>query len=98
MGGGSSKKRRKTATGEVAAPVRAAPARRAPVRAEVHVDDDAMDDSGNSRCTSEGDCIGSEQDGLIQHILNGEAGDLYCEKCWESFTRRNPQLEGVPAE
>merc|ERR1712217_277745 len=85
--GGSSKKRRKTATEEVAAPVRAAPARRAPVRAEVHADDDAMDDSGHPRCTSEGDCIGGAEDALIQHILNGEAGDLYCEKCWESFVR-----------
>merc|ERR1712217_235102 len=91
----SSKKRRKTAAAEVASPVRAVTARRAAVQVQ---EEEPMDEGGHPQCTSEGDCIGSEADGLMQHILDGQAGDVYCDKCWDSFTRRNPNLEGVPVE
>jgi len=57
--------------------------------------EDAEDkNGGHPRCTSEEDCIGTPDSQLVQHILNGEAGDIYCEPCWNSFSRRNPTLQG----
>jgi hypothetical protein len=49
---------------------------------------------GHDSCTSEEDCIGHSTDRLIQHQLNGRAGDIYCESCWVSFVENNPSLEG----
>lgn len=50
---------------------------------------------GCGGCTSQEDCIGSPQSRLVQHLLAGEEGDIYCEPCWCTFVRRNPQLQGV---
>merc|ERR1719215_1345633 len=94
----TSKRRKKAAAAEVSPePVRAraTTSRRAAVQVQ---EEEPMNEEGHPQCTSEGDCIGSEADGLMQHMLNGEAGDVYCGACWESFTRRNPNLEGVAVE
>jgi len=53
---------------------------------------------GHPGCTSEADCAGSPEDGLVQHVLEDGPGDIYCEVCWNSFKERNPDLEGVPVE
>jgi hypothetical protein len=53
---------------------------------------------GHPRCTSEEDCIGAPEDQLVQHIFNGKPGDIYCVVCWESFSSRNPTLEGELVE
>eukprot|EP00929_Paragymnodinium_shiwhaense_P112910 TRINITY_DN8117_c0_g1_i2.p1 TRINITY_DN8117_c0_g1~~TRINITY_DN8117_c0_g1_i2.p1 ORF type:complete len:536 (+),score=185.28 TRINITY_DN8117_c0_g1_i2:145-1752(+) len=51
---------------------------------------------GHSECRSEEDCIGSPQSRLVQHVVpdNPDGGDCYCEPCWCTFVRRNPDLEG----
>jgi len=46
-------------------------------------------------CTSAEDCIGSADDRLVQHVMNGEHGDIYCEACWQSFLGTNSKLHGV---
>jgi len=89
--GGPSKKRRKAAAVEEAA----APA---PVARFVGNRKVAVKAAGHPSCTSETDCIGTTEDALIQHMMEGEAGDVYCQQCWDSFVRRNPQLEGVMLE
>jgi hypothetical protein len=53
---------------------------------------------GHPTCTSADDCAGSPEESLIQHILEEGPGDIYCKVCWDSFTERNPDLEGVPVE
>lgn len=52
-------------------------------------------EGGRDGCTSQEDCIGSADDRLIVHQLNGESGDVYCEACWQSFLEQNPSLPGV---
>jgi len=32
---------------------------------------------------------------LVRHLLEGEAGDVYCAACWESFYDQRLTLEGV---
>lgn len=51
---------------------------------------------GHPLCTSDEDCIGNPDCNLVQHILRGKPGDMYCQKCWDSFSARNTSLEGVP--
>lgn len=46
-------------------------------------------------CTSEEDCVGKTSDCLVRHMLEGDAGDVYCESCWKSFLSQNPTLEGI---
>jgi len=53
---------------------------------------------GHPSCTSEEECIGAPDCQLIQHLLDGRPGDVYCELCWDSFSRRNPSLEGRVVE
>jgi hypothetical protein len=54
---------------------------------------------GHPDCTSVEDCIGVPHDRLIEHVMQGAAGDtvgdVYCESCWASFLDQNPKLEGV---
>lgn len=45
-------------------------------------------------CTSEEDCVGKPSDNLVRHMLEGDAGDVYCQSCWESFLSQNATLEG----
>jgi len=52
-------------------------------------------EGGHNECTSQEDCIGTPYDRLVRHWLNGSAGDLYCETCWESFVAQNASLEGI---
>merc|ERR1712039_664320 len=89
-----SKKARKAAAQAswAAAPASGASAARAPVVKKAV----AVAQSGHPSCTSEADCIGSPTTQIIQHMIDGEAGDLYCKLCWDSFVKRNPELEGVP--
>merc|ERR1712217_59344 len=90
-GAGSSKKKRK-AEAQVEWAGAAAPAKKIAVaKAKAPA-------GGHPSCTSEADCIGGPEIPIIQHMLNGEAGDLYCQLCWDSFVKRNPELEGVPLE
>merc|ERR1712187_727340 len=50
---------------------------------------------GPPECTSQEDCIGGPSSRLVRHRISGrEAGDIYCEPCWCTFVRRNPQLQG----
>jgi len=51
--------------------------------------------AGHPECTSEADCIGSPTDNLVRHMLGGDAGDVYCQTCWESFLFQNKTLEGI---
>lgn len=53
---------------------------------------------GHPDCTSGPDCAGTPEDGMMRHVLEDGPGDVYCETCWNSFTQRNPELEGVPVE
>jgi len=57
-------------------------------------DDNPIRD-GHPTCTSAGDCIGSPEDQLVTHLLNGVPGDKYCGPCWISFCERNSNLEGL---
>ena len=50
--------------------------------------------TGHPRCASHKECIGSHRNRLIRHYINEVPGDCYCEACWESFTNRNPRLDG----
>ena len=50
--------------------------------------------SGHPLCTSGEKCIGSSDDGTVRHVLNGKPEDTYCEKCWDSFRQRYPELQG----
>jgi len=50
---------------------------------------------GHPLCTSAEDCIGGPRDLLVRHLLEGEAGDVYCAACWESFYDQRLTLEGV---
>lgn len=50
---------------------------------------------GHTECTSQEDCVGSMEDRLVQHILNGNPGDIYCKSCWTSFLEQNDGLEGI---
>jgi len=50
---------------------------------------------GHPGCTSGADCIGTAEDKLVQHILDGNIEDKYCLTCWGSFLERNPDLEGI---
>merc|ERR1712228_907248 len=50
--------------------------------------------NGHPLCTSAENCIGSVDDRTIRHLLNGKLADTYCEKCWDSFRSRHPNLEG----
>lgn len=67
-------------------------------RTEAKADGEGAQAQGNPdkhpRCTSEDDCLGSSADQLVRHNLNGQAADVYCITCWESFLQRNPSLEG----
>ena len=45
-------------------------------------------------CTSEEDCVGKPSDNLVRHMLEGDAGDVYCQSCWESFLSQNATLDG----
>ncbi|CAE8743783.1 unnamed protein product [Polarella glacialis] len=65
-------------------------------------EEDAADDligngacTGHPECTSEEDCIGNDSDFLVRHMLAGDAGDVYCMTCWESFLTKNTMLEGM---
>ena len=40
--------------------------------------DPEEEDEGHPQCTSKEDCIGSAEDLLVQHILPGARGDIYC--------------------
>lgn len=53
---------------------------------------------GHPLCTSDEDCIGSPDLKLVQHILKGNPGDMYCQKCWDSFSARNASLQGVEVD
>lgn len=53
---------------------------------------------GHPFCTSDEDCIGGPDCKLIQHILRGKPGDMYCQKCWDSFSARNASLQGVEVD
>jgi len=46
------------------------------------------------RCTSEEDCVGSPDCQLIQHYHKGKKADIYCSKCWDSFTKQHTSLMG----
>lgn len=46
-------------------------------------------------CTSQDDCLGSVSENLVQHMLEGDAGDSYCETCWRNFLDNNNALEGT---
>mmetsp|Transcript_30555 Transcript_30555/g.83970 ORF Transcript_30555/g.83970 Transcript_30555/m.83970 type:complete len:388 (+) Transcript_30555:125-1288(+) len=60
--------------------------------------DEEGQEEGHPQCTSAEDCIGSQEEKLVQHIFNGSLGDIYCCKCWESFLLHNPTLEGEMLE
>lgn len=45
-------------------------------------------------CTSEEDCVGKPSENLVRHMLEGDAGDVYCQSCWESFLSQNATLDG----
>ena len=66
--------------------------------ADFHEEEPAPDergsDQGHPRCTSGADCQGSSRDPLIQHLVDGAVGDIYCEKCWKSFLEMHPALKG----
>jgi len=47
------------------------------------------------RCTSEEDCIGTPSNRLVQHLFNGQPGDIYCEPCWDAFCVHTPSLDGT---
>ena len=51
---------------------------------------------GQPKCTSVEDCIGTPTDQLVQHVLDGQPADLYCQTCWESFCALTPSLAGIP--
>lgn len=50
---------------------------------------------GHPHCTSQEDCVGGDADRLVQHIMQGKPGDVYCEACWLSFREQNGNLEGT---
>eukprot|EP00931_Biecheleriopsis_adriatica_P039661 TRINITY_DN2266_c0_g1_i1.p1 TRINITY_DN2266_c0_g1~~TRINITY_DN2266_c0_g1_i1.p1 ORF type:complete len:417 (-),score=110.36 TRINITY_DN2266_c0_g1_i1:89-1339(-) len=52
-------------------------------------------EGGHPECTSEEDCIGKPSDNLVRHMLEGDAGDVYCQTCWESFLSQNANLSGM---
>jgi hypothetical protein len=68
------------------------------VSGEARADGGAKASSGHPKCTSAEDCLGTPQDQLVRHILNGTPADVYCITCWESFLQRNPSLEGEIVE
>ena len=50
--------------------------------------DPEEEDEGHPQCTSKEDCIGSAEDLLVQHILPGARGDIYCTSCFSCFRER----------
>ena len=50
--------------------------------------DPEEEDEGHPQCTSKEDCIGSAEDRLVQHILPGARGDIYCTSCFSWFRER----------
>ena len=50
--------------------------------------DPEEEDEGHPQCTSKEDCIGSAEDRLVQHILPGARGDIYCTSCFSCFRER----------
>eukprot|EP00929_Paragymnodinium_shiwhaense_P071069 TRINITY_DN36102_c0_g1_i1.p1 TRINITY_DN36102_c0_g1~~TRINITY_DN36102_c0_g1_i1.p1 ORF type:complete len:484 (-),score=76.35 TRINITY_DN36102_c0_g1_i1:158-1609(-) len=68
-----------------------APAKKPPAKSKVAAG------LGHASCTSRDECIGSPQSRLVQHLVvhAPETGDVYCEPCWCTFVRRNPNLEGT---
>jgi len=65
------------------------------VKDEGGLQEDAEEATGHPECTSEADCIGNPTDNLVRHMLGGDAGDVYCQSCWESFLYQNKKLEGM---
>jgi len=61
-------------------------------------DDAEGEGGGHPLCTSDEDCIGNPDCKLVQHILRGKPGDMYCQECWDSFSMRNASLQGVPVD
>lgn len=51
--------------------------------------------AGCDGCMSSEDCCGFPGDRLVQHVLNGQLADVYCENCWETFLDNYPCLQGV---
>merc|ERR1719145_81489 len=51
---------------------------------------------GNPVCTQAEDCVGSPASGLVQHMDNGQFGDVYCSDCWNVFSSADPSLTAVP--
>jgi len=52
-------------------------------------------DGGHPECTSKEDCIGDPGCRLVQHLLEGDPGDIYCQACWDSFLDQNKGLQAV---
>ena len=50
--------------------------------------DPEEEDEGHPQCTSKEDCIGSAEDRLVQHIMPGDEGDIYCTSCFSWFRER----------
>mmetsp|Transcript_64011 Transcript_64011/g.139183 ORF Transcript_64011/g.139183 Transcript_64011/m.139183 type:complete len:610 (+) Transcript_64011:93-1922(+) len=40
---------------------------------------------GHPDCTMKEDCGGRRDSSLVQHIMEGKPGDIYCQDCWELF-------------
>ena len=51
--------------------------------------------TGHPDCTSENDCAGTVEDALVQHLLKGVRGDIYCQTCWDQFRKQKPALECI---
>lgn len=52
-------------------------------------------EGGHPECTSKEDCIGDPECRLVQHLLDGDPGDIYCQACWDSFLDQNKGLQAV---
>eukprot|EP00927_Polykrikos_kofoidii_P040854 TRINITY_DN3484_c0_g1_i1.p1 TRINITY_DN3484_c0_g1~~TRINITY_DN3484_c0_g1_i1.p1 ORF type:complete len:395 (-),score=71.35 TRINITY_DN3484_c0_g1_i1:95-1279(-) len=50
------------------------------------------------RCTQSDDCIGDSSCGLVQHLLNGIKGDVYCTGCWKAIHQRYIEEGNPPPE
>ena len=67
-----------------------------PHRAELEEEEDDEEDGaeGHPECASQEDCIWCSKSRMVQHLVDGDPGDVYCEECWQTFLEHNPSLVG----
>eukprot|EP00927_Polykrikos_kofoidii_P029585 TRINITY_DN2556_c0_g1_i1.p1 TRINITY_DN2556_c0_g1~~TRINITY_DN2556_c0_g1_i1.p1 ORF type:complete len:373 (-),score=38.34 TRINITY_DN2556_c0_g1_i1:159-1277(-) len=59
-------------------------------------EDGGRQEIGHPRCTQQEECVGSSDSVLVQHMLGGSQGDIYCNDCWAIFSKADPTLKSAP--